>query len=263
MGGYGSGCSRPYGSAIACGTEDAASANLRVTRGRGPTRPISVGADAGDAAADDRGVRERQVVAHLDDLLGGTDDLFRERPDARHLVDRLAVQRDAGRPVMHAPARRVVVSDAQHGLAGRAVAAAAAMRTEREDNVVAGPDIIDIRAVLDDDAGGLVPSTIGSGNGQSPFMMCQSLMQTPAALTRTRTSLDLGGPCSRSRICKGLLISVRTAARMSSSLGPDCSDRPAGSPSSACYGVRVHRTEGAGGVRQSRSDSPMGRILLD
>src|SRR5580704_14463091 len=157
MGGYGSGCSRPYGSAIACGSEDAASANLRVPRGRGPTRPISVGADAGDAAADDRGVRERQVVAHLDDLLGGTDDLFRERPDARHLVDRLAVQRDAGRPVMHAPARRVVVSDAQHGLAGRAVAAAAAMRTEREDNVVARPDIIDIRAVLDDDAGGLVP----------------------------------------------------------------------------------------------------------
>ena len=107
------------------------------------------------------------------------------------------------------------------------------------------------------------PSTIGSGNGQSPFMMCQSLMQTPAALTRTRTSLDLGGSCSRSRICKGLLISVRTAARRSSSLGPGRSDRPAGGPSSACYGVRVNRTDGAGGVRQSRSDSPMGRILLD
>ena len=70
-------------------------------------------ADPGrDAAADDRGVGERQVVADFDDLLGGADDLFRERPDARHLVDRLAVQLDAGRPVMHAPARRVVVSDA-------------------------------------------------------------------------------------------------------------------------------------------------------
>ena len=31
------------------------------------------------------------------------------------------------------------------------------------------------------------PSTIGGG--QSPFMMCQSLMQTPAALARTRTLL--------------------------------------------------------------------------
>jgi hypothetical protein len=45
-----------------------------------------------DAAADDCGVGERQVVAHLDDLLGGTDDLFRERSDARHLIDRLAVE---------------------------------------------------------------------------------------------------------------------------------------------------------------------------
>src|SRR5437660_1192695 len=58
------------------------------------------------------------------------------------------------------------------------------------------------------------PSTIGSGNGQSPFMMCQSLMHTPAALTCTRTSFALGGSCSRSRICKGLLTSVSTAARM-------------------------------------------------
>src|ERR1700719_2638137 len=94
-------------------------------------------------------------------------------------------------------------------------------------------------------------------------MMCQSLMQTPAALTRTRTSLDLGGSCSRSRICKGLLISVRTAARMSSSLGPDCSDRPAGGPSSACYGVRVHRTEGAGRRQADPLGLPIGRILLD
>ena len=39
MAGYGSGCSRRYGRAIACGTEDAASANFRLTRGHGPTRP--------------------------------------------------------------------------------------------------------------------------------------------------------------------------------------------------------------------------------
>ena len=58
------------------------------------------------------------------------------------------------------------------------------------------------------------PSTIGSGSGQSPFMMCQSLMHTPAALTCTRTSPAFGPSCSRSRICSGLLTSVSTAARM-------------------------------------------------
>src|SRR6516225_1695432 len=47
--------------------------------------------------------------------------------------------------------------------------------------------------------------------------MCQSLMHTPAALTCTRTSFAFGGSCSRSRICRGLLTSVSTAARMSSS----------------------------------------------
>src|SRR5215468_7312946 len=49
------------------------------------------------------------------------------------------------------------------------------------------------------------PSTIGNGIGQSPFMMCQSLMHTPAALTCTRTSFAFGGSCSRSRICRGLV----------------------------------------------------------
>jgi hypothetical protein len=49
------------------------------------------------------------------------------------------------------------------------------------------------------------PSTMGNGSGQSPFMTCQSLMHTPAALTSTRTSLAFGGSCSRSRISRGLL----------------------------------------------------------
>ena len=75
-------------------------------------------------------------------------------------------------------------------------------------------DTVDTRPVLDDDARSLVPSTIGRGSGQSPFMICQSLMQTPAALTWTRTSPALGGSYSRSRICKGRLILVKTAARM-------------------------------------------------
>src|SRR5262245_16698972 len=59
------------------------------------------------------------------------------------------------------------------------------------------------------------PGTNGSGMGQSPFMICQSLMHTPAALTWTRTSPAFGGSCSTSRICSGLLTSVSTAARMS------------------------------------------------
>ena len=42
------------------------------------------------------------------------------------------------------------------------------------------------------------PSTIGSGNGQSPFMMCQSLWQMPAALTATRASPAFGPCCSTS-----------------------------------------------------------------
>src|SRR4029079_3712322 len=58
------------------------------------------------------------------------------------------------------------------------------------------------------------PSTMGSGSGQSPFMMCQSLMQTPAAFTCTRTSPALGPSCSRSRSSSGLLTAVSTAARM-------------------------------------------------
>jgi hypothetical protein len=42
------------------------------------------------------------------------------------------------------------------------------------------------------------PSTIGSGSGQSPFMMCQSLWQMPAAFTFTRASPACGPCCSTS-----------------------------------------------------------------
>ena len=51
---------------------------------------------------------------------------------------------------------RVVVADAQHGAARRAVAAMAAVRAEREDDVVALLDVGDARPELDDDAGRLV-----------------------------------------------------------------------------------------------------------
>ena len=115
------------------------------------------GADAGrHAAADDGGVRPGQVLAHGDDLLGRAHHVLRERADARHLVDRLAVELHARGAVVHAPARRVVVARAQHGAARRAVAAVAAVRPEREDDVVALLDIGDAGSQLGDDAGGLV-----------------------------------------------------------------------------------------------------------
>ena len=114
-------------------------------------------ADAGrDAAANDRRMGERQVVADFDDLLGRTDHFLRERSDAGHLVDWLAVQPDARRPVMHAPTRRIIVPDAKNGLAGRAIAATAAMRAEGKDDVVAGFDIVDLQPFLKDDPSSLV-----------------------------------------------------------------------------------------------------------
>ena len=89
------------------------------------------GTNAGrDAAPDDRGVGVWQILADLDDLLGRADDLLRECADARHLIDRLPVQPHACRTVMHPPARRIVVANAQHGLPRRAVSAAATMRPE-------------------------------------------------------------------------------------------------------------------------------------
>src|SRR5262245_22727454 len=50
------------------------------------------------------------------------------------------------------------------------------------------------------------------GEGQSPFMMCQSLWHTPDAFILTRTSPALGGSSSQSTTCKGSLGLNRTAA---------------------------------------------------
>src|SRR5712692_3484914 len=56
------------------------------------------------------------------------------------------------------------------------------------------------------------PSTIGSGNVQSPFMMCQSLWQTPAAMTLTRASPAWGPCCCTSTTSSGVLALYRIAA---------------------------------------------------
>src|SRR5262245_28836317 len=55
------------------------------------------------------------------------------------------------------------------------------------------------------------------GDGQSPFMMCQSLWQTPEAFILTRTSPAFGGSSSQSRTCSGSLGLNRTAAFIDSS----------------------------------------------
>src|SRR6185436_11272961 len=56
------------------------------------------------------------------------------------------------------------------------------------------------------------PGTIGIGDGQSPFMMCQSLWHTPDAFILTRTSPAFGGSSSHSTTCNGSLGLKRTAA---------------------------------------------------
>src|SRR5262245_20416622 len=55
---------------------------------------------SGDAAADDRRMRERQILAYPDRLLGRADDKLGKRPDPRHLVDWLAVKFHARRVVV-------------------------------------------------------------------------------------------------------------------------------------------------------------------
>src|SRR5258705_13025892 len=58
------------------------------------------------------------------------------------------------------------------------------------------------------------PSTIGRGGVQSPFMMCQSLWQMPAAFTFTRASPARGPSWVRSTISRGVFALKRTAAFM-------------------------------------------------
>ena len=59
------------------------------------------------------------------------------------------------------------------------------------------------------------PSTMGSGRGQSPLMMCQSLWQTPVAITRTRASPAFGPSCSTSTTSSGVFALYRIAAFIS------------------------------------------------
>src|SRR5262249_24546117 len=97
---------------------DAAAPDHQDALARGHPRVTNHSADAsGDAAADDRRMRERQILANPDRLLGRADDKLGKRPDPRHMVDWLAVKLHARRAVVHHPSRRIVVADAQDGAA--------------------------------------------------------------------------------------------------------------------------------------------------
>src|SRR2546427_12655700 len=56
------------------------------------------------------------------------------------------------------------------------------------------------------------PSTIGRGRVQSPLMTCQSLWQTPVAITRTLASPAWGPCCSTSTTSSGVFALYRIAA---------------------------------------------------
>src|SRR3989475_4751870 len=56
------------------------------------------------------------------------------------------------------------------------------------------------------------PSTIGKGRVQSPLMTCQSLWQTPVAITRTLASPAWGPCCSTSTTSSGVFALYRIAA---------------------------------------------------
>ena len=105
------------------------------------TAPTPVGTQQPTSAACGHGISLRIGHQHL----GRAHHLLGEGADARHLVDVLPVARQPLGAVEHAPARRVVVAVAEDRAADRAVEAAAALRAEREDDVVAGLDVGDAR----------------------------------------------------------------------------------------------------------------------
>src|SRR5436190_9709881 len=94
--------------------------------------------DAGrHAAADQRGLRPRHVLADRHHHLLRHHHFLGEGADARHLVDALALVLDAQGAVVERAGRHGGASNAQHGAALAAIRAAAAMGPEGEDHMVA------------------------------------------------------------------------------------------------------------------------------
>src|SRR2546426_810888 len=64
------------------------------------------------------------------------------------------------------------------------------------------------------------PSTMGRGRVQSPLMMCQSLWQTPVAITRTRAS-PACGPCCPAAAPEHVLRKIQDLPASIAILAPD------------------------------------------
>ena len=106
-------------------------------------------------AAQERRLGPRHLRADRDRHLGRAHDPLGEGAEARELVDLLPVPAQALGAVEHPPAGGLVAV-AQDRAAGRAVEAAAALRAEGEDDVIARLDVGDPRTRLFDDARPLV-----------------------------------------------------------------------------------------------------------
>ena len=195
---------------------DAAAADHQHRRARLDLGMARHGADAGrHAAADQRRLRPRHVLADRHDHLLRHDDLLGEGADARHLVDALALVLDAQGAVVQRARRHRGAADAQHR-AALACSSGSGRNAGRKEKITWSPGftVVTPGPTSAISPAASWPGTIGIGEGQSPFMMCQSLWQTPEARILTRTSLALGGSSSHSTTCSGSLGLNRTAAFM-------------------------------------------------
>ena len=116
----------------------------------------------GRAAADERQLREGNVVVHLDQRVLVDQHLGCVGTQLGELRDGLAVLAQPGRVVAPARYRRPV---AQVGLAPGAEFASPAEHREARDHRVAGPDVADLLAHRFHDSGGLVSQDAGHGGG--------------------------------------------------------------------------------------------------
>src|SRR5215467_14398128 len=116
----------------------------------------------GHAAAHERGLGPRHLLANGHQHFRGTDHRLREGADARHLVHVLGLVTEAVAAVEHGPAHRLV-SVTEDGAPEGAVEAAATLRTEGEDDVVARLHVLHAGRHLLHDTRRLVPENHGQG----------------------------------------------------------------------------------------------------
>ena len=114
------------------------------------------------AAADQRGLVERHVVAHMDERVFVDERVLSVGGEVGELGDGLAVPGEAG---VFVGAALHLGAAAQVGASAEAVFAVAAEDGEAHDHVVAGAEVLHQRADLGDDAGGFVSQNAGRLEG--------------------------------------------------------------------------------------------------